>query len=87
MGTIIFGRKTFSKERAMELYKMGYTDQEIAKQLGCVKETARRWRQKNCLVKNADKKDPPSLIELAAEAKTHGMTYGEYMAAKREGRV
>lgn len=56
MGTIIFGRKTFSKERAMELYKMGYTDQEIAKQLGCVKETVRRWRQKNCLAKTRIRK-------------------------------
>ena len=84
MGTIIFGRKTFSKERAMELYRMGCTDQEIAKQLDCVKETVRNWRNRNNLVKNKEKK---SLVELAAEAKAHGMTYGEYMVAKQEGNV
>ena len=84
MGTIIFGRKVFDPKRAMELYNMGYTDQEIAKQLDCVKETVRNWRNRNNLVKNKEKK---SLVELAAEAKAHGMTYGEYMVAKREGNV
>lgn len=84
MGTIIFGRKVFDPKRAMELYNMGYTDQEIAKQLDCVKETVRNWRNRNNLAKNKEKK---SLVELAAEAKAHGMTYGEYMVAKREGNV
>ena len=86
-GTIIFGRKFLNEERAMELYNMGCTDQEIANQLDCVKETVRRWRRKNNLAKNEEKKAPPSLIELAAEANAHGMTYGEYMAARREGRA
>ena len=84
MGTIIFGRKVFDPKRAMELYNMGYTEQEIAKQLDCVKETVRNWRNRNNLAKNKEKK---SLVELAAEAKAHGMTYGEYMVAKREGNV
>ena len=84
MGTIIFGRKVFNPNRAMELYNMGYTDQEIAKQLDCVRQTVRNWRNRNHLSKNKEKK---SLVELAAEAKAHGMTYGEYMVAKREGNV
>ena len=84
MGTIIFGRKVFNPKRAMELYNMGYTDQEIARQLDCVRQTVRNWRNRNNLAKNKEKNP---LVELAAEAKAHGMTYGEYMVAKREGNV
>lgn len=87
-------KSTWDKERAVELYNTGYCDQQIADILGTTYHTVRGWRRKVGLVGHrktyvvAEKKtDVPSLAELAAEARKHGMTYGQYMVARREGKV
>lgn len=87
-------RRRLDRERAWELYDMGYCDQQIADCCNVAFETVREWRRKFGLPGNKTPYKPvkkaksgPTLDELAAEAKAHGMTYGKYIVAKQEGKV
>lgn len=91
---VFFKKQRFlDKERARELYDIGYCDQQIADLCDVSREAVRCWRKKQklpshkALYKEPEKKRESTLIEFAAEAKSHGMSYGQYMAARREGRV
>ena len=89
---IFFKRKCLDTERAKELYDKGYCDQQIADICGVSRDAVNVWRRKNKLVGHKaphkeKKKKESTLVEMAVEAKKHGMSYGEYMVAKREGKV
>lgn len=94
MGVPVFEKRCrLNKERALELYNKGYCDQQIADECDASVGSVREWRRRiglpghRVLYKKKTKKRESTLVELAAEAKAHGMSYGEYMAARREGKV
>ena len=93
MGAPFFDRKYLDKERALELYDIGYCDQQIADACEVGVDAVRSWRRKSGLEAHRvpyikpEKKQRPTLIELAAEANKRGMSYGEYMVARKEGRL
>ena len=88
---LFFKRRLLDKEYARELYDMGYCDQQIADNCGVGRECIRDWRRNNGLVghkvpvKLEKKKTASTLVELEAEARAHGMSYGQYDAARRGG--
>lgn len=90
---IFFKRRLLDKEYARELYDIGYCDQQIADSCGVGRECVSAWRRNNgleghkVLYKEKEKKRASTLNEMAAEAKAHGMSYGQYMAARRDGRL
>ena len=92
-GPVFFRRKFLNKEYAREMYDQGYCDQHIADNCGVSRECIREWRRRNNLEghkappKVKPKPKESTLIAMAAEAKAHKMTYGQYMAAKREGKI
>ena len=69
-------------EFAMELYRRGLTDAEIAKQSGVLSGAVCRWRNKLGLPPNKAKRRRKlsSLSSDAAEARRLGLTYGQYKA-------
>ena len=91
---IFFVRRNLNTELARALYDDGYCDQQIADYCGVAKETVSKWRRNNNLpghkapvVEVGKPKKPSTLVELEAEARRHGLTYGQYMVARREGIV
>ena len=68
-------------EFAMELYRRGLTDAEIAKQSGVYAKTVSKWRRGMGLPANimCRKKMHP-LVHDAMEARRLGLTYGQYKA-------
>ena len=90
---LFYKRRLLNKETARELYDKGYCDQQIADHCGVTYGCVREWRRKSGLeghkapYKMKKKKPNESLVETAAEAKAHGMTYGQYMAMKNGGMV
>lgn len=79
--------------QARKLYDMGYCDQQIADHCDVDFWVIRKWRVLNGLaghkrrakIEEPKPKHVPTLSELAAEAKAHGMSYGHYIDAKRRG--
>jgi hypothetical protein len=73
------------------LYDKGYCDQQIADICDVSRDAVSVWRRKNGLVgykaPHKEEKKKSTLVEVAVAAKAHGMSYGEYMVAKREGKV
>ena len=69
-------------EFAMELYRRGLTDAEIAKQSGVLSGAVQKWRNKLGLPMNKAKrrKNLSSLARDAMEARRLGLTYGQYKA-------
>ena len=69
-------------EFAMELYRHGLTDAEIAKQSGVYAKTVGKWRNRMGLPPNKAKRRRKlsSLSSDAAEARRLGLTYGQYKA-------
>ena len=69
-------------EFAMELYRRGLTDAEIAKQSGVYVKTVGRWRNKMGLPPNEAKRRGKlsPLASDAMEARRLGLTYGQYKA-------
>ena len=72
---------------AYKLYDNGLSDKAIADACAVSSETVARWRRKNNLQPNkaVKKKEEPKMSKLAqaeAEARAHGMTYGQYMLTK-----
>ena len=68
-------------EFAMELYRRGLADAEIAKQSGVRSETVCKWRNKLGLP--ANKKRRLKMSTLASDAmwaRRLGLTYGQYKA-------
>lgn len=75
-------------ERALQMYKDGASDAEIAVGCGVRRESAAVWRRKNGLP--AHKKYPKRhktgiewlhrVAEINAKARANGMTYGKYTA-------
>lgn len=73
---------------AMELYKDGKRDFEIAEECNVSKYAVQRWRARNGFLPN--KRKPPGemsdLEKTVLAAKQHGMTYGQWMAMYRNRR-
>ena len=68
-------------EFAMELYRRGLTDAEIAKQSGVYVKTVGKWRNRMGLPANKKRRLKMSpLARDAAEARRLGLTYGQYKA-------
>lgn len=86
-------RVSWDKEHAQKLYDKGCSDRQIADACGVAVDAVRWWRRSNGLVGNKwpypkienEKAPALSLSKVAAEARAHGMTYGQYMAAKQGG--
>ena len=78
-GTI---RILLDHEFAMELYRCGLTDAEIAKQSGVRSRAVCNWRNKLGLPPNKAKRQGKlsPLIRDAMEARRLGLTYGQYKA-------
>lgn len=96
MGEPLFlDRKYIDPVIARRLYEQGYCDQQIADRLGIARETVKEWRRRNDLPGHkrlfkeevVEVKHVSTLNELAAEAKRLGMTYGQYMVARKEGKL
>ena len=92
MGTPFFKtRRYLDTDKAKELYEKGWCDQQIAEECDVSQDTVGSWRRRNGLVahkapyKTRKKKHSSTLVELVAEARAHNMSYGQYMAAKKEG--
>ena len=68
-------------EFAMELYRRGLPDAEIAKQSGVYVKTVSKWRNRMGLPANKKRRLKMSpLARDAAEARRLGLTYGQYKA-------
>lgn len=69
-------------EFAMELYRRGLTDAEIAKQIGVLSGAVQKWRNKQGLPSNKAKRlgklSPIARDEM--EARRQGLDYGQYKA-------
>ena len=95
MGTPFFKERRFlDKDMARELYDLGYCDQQIADACDVSLDSVRVWRKKYGLSGHkaphktkTKSRTPTTLVEMAAEAKSLGMSYGEYMVARREGKL
>lgn len=92
-GAMFFKRKYLNTTMAFELYAKGYCDQQIADELESSREAVRDWRRRRglpghkSLYKEEKKVRKFTLEDAVREAKKHGMSYGEYMVARREGKV
>lgn len=81
-------KKFLNKEYAMMRYKEGATDQEIAEETGVCKDTVTLFRKRLNLPANRKKKaEKPKparklspLARDVAEARRHGLNYGQYKA-------
>lgn len=85
-------RRYLDTAKAIKLYDKGYCDQQIADVCDVAIDTVREWRRRTGLpghktpYKPKKKKNQkPTLVETAVEARKHGMTYGQYQVAKKEG--
>jgi hypothetical protein len=86
-------RCPFDVDRALKLYEAGFSDNEIANMLDVDFWAIKKWRMLNGLKGNkhrakiVEEKPKPvqTLAEVAAEARKHGMSYGQYVDAKRRG--
>lgn len=91
MAGAMFFTHRLDKEMAMDLYKKGYCDQQIADKCDVSIGTVREWRKRNNLpghkapYKEEKKKRKFTLEDAVREAKKHKMSYGTYMVARREG--
>lgn len=93
-GAVFFKNKRLDPHMARRLYDIGYCDQQIADELGVLRDSVREWRRRNALPghkalyqKKEEVKRKPTLAEFEAEARAHHMSYGVYMDARREGRL
>ena len=74
-------RIMLDREFAMELYRRGLTDAEIAKQSGVYVKTVGKRRNRMGLPANKKRRLKMSpLARDAAEARRLGLTYGQYKA-------
>lgn len=80
-------KRFLNQKYAMMRYKEGATDQEIAEETGVCKETVALFRKRNFLPPNRKKVEKPKaerklspLAKDVAEARRHGMNYGQYKA-------
>jgi uncharacterized protein YjcR len=94
MGSPFFGKRRYLDTlKARDLYIKGYCDQQIADVCDVSRDVVREWRKRNglpghkTLYKEKKNKHASTLTELAAEARAHGMTYGQYQVARKEGWV
>lgn len=86
-------RCPFDTDRALKLYEAGFSDNEIANILDVDFWAIKKWRMVNGLkghthrAKIVEEKPKPvqTLAEVAVEARKHGMSYGQYVDAKRRG--
>ena len=81
-------KRFLDRDYAMMRYKEGATDQEIADETGVSKDTVALFRKRLLLPPNQKKvekkaKEVRKMSRIAqdnAEARKHGMNYGEYKA-------
>ncbi|BAK99724.1 hypothetical protein OBV_25260 [Oscillibacter valericigenes Sjm18-20] len=79
---------TINEDVAMELFRDGKRDFEIAEECNVSKYAVQRWRARNGFLSNKRKPhDEMSGLALTAlAARKHGMTYGQWMAMRRDRR-
>ena len=79
---------TINEDVAMELYKDGKRDFEIAEECNVSKYAVQRWRARNGFLPNGRKplEKMSDLEKTALAARQHGMTYGQWMAMRRDRR-
>lgn len=81
-------RVMLDPDRAMHWYNMGMNDREIAEKLGAGRNAVANWRTKACLPPNATKRVNKVTMTLldwdAAQARKHGVTYGEWRSSAFE---
>lgn len=93
MAGAMFFNGRLDKGVAIDLYEKGYCDQQIADKCDVSIGTVRDRRKRNNLpghkapYKEEAKIRKFTLEDAVREAKKHGMSYGEYMVARREGKV
>lgn len=93
MSSPLFGKRRYlDTDKARRLYDKGYADQQIADACDVSRDTVREWRKRNNLTGHktpykpkSKKKRKLTLTEMAVEARKHGMTYGQYQVARKEG--
>ncbi len=73
---------TLDCERAMRFYRLGMIDREIAQRCGVSSQAVANWRCRSCLPSNAARPTGTAIITPldwdAAQARKHGVTYGEW---------
>ncbi len=95
--------KALSEEQEktrMELYEAGFTDRQIAKRIGLTPSGAGQWRTSRGLPPNKKSgaknghgagieaaSNMRGISEIAAKARELGLSYGQYMAHVRDGRL
>ena len=90
---MFFKRNRLGPIMAEDLWEKGYCDQQIADECGVSKRSISGWRRRNHLsghstpYKKEEEKRKSTLTEMAVAAKAHGMSYGEYMVARKEGKL
>lgn len=85
---ILYERGKLDGERALELYRKGMSDHEIAEACDVKRSTVSTWRRKKKLEANrkpnlAHKRSGRRVSKLsqdAADARAMGMNYGQYKA-------
>jgi hypothetical protein len=90
-----YQRTPWDRERARGLYEAGYCDQYIADVCDTSIDAVRSWRRtlglkghkRPIVEKDVKRSNTPTLAELAAKAKARGLSYGQYMLLRREGKV
>lgn len=71
---------------ASSLWEQGYTDAEIAAAFGVTRDSAANWRRRNGLKPNVKAPERNKAVmncaqriaAINAEARAHGMTYGQW---------
>ena len=82
-----YKKRVFDKEHAMDLYRKGLSDKEIAEEMGSFVSTVGDWRRSAGLIPNKNRTAIDKMSRLsreAYEARKHGMNYGAYKAQQFE---
>lgn len=82
-------RKKLYWDVAIELYKEGKADSEIAEEVGVCRDTVKSWRNRNHLLANGErKKKERALTQLeidCIEAHKHNMSYAQWKTCGEKG--
>lgn len=82
-----YKKRVFDKEHAMDLYRKGLSDKEIAEEMGSFVTTVGDWRRSEGLSPNKPRpavNERSQLSREAYEARKAGMNYGMYKAQQFE---
>ena len=85
-----YKKRVFDKEHAMDLYRKGLSDKEIAEEMGSFVTTVGDWRRSAGLIPNKNRTAIDKMSRLsreAYEARKAGMNYGMWKAKQFEKQV